>query len=461
VSLPALAVASWAIAAVLVASATRFHLGQADFWGWWWYASHLDLRVPASLYNGFYPIGYAALLRAIGPSSVRAAAFSSILMSILALASVGALTRRTCGPRWAAAAIVSLGVIPAFFLRGVIPGPESGVVGFFTFGAVSMLLGGNPWRAGISLGLSGLWRHHGALLALCFLGSGLLLDRRRQWWYASAATLATLGIQVLIHVVAGHAPWQTSQAFNMAKWIAGGVDWNAVSPVDYTLVDVIIRSPGAFLSRYAADVPWAFLALIPSLAAWRASGTHTRIVALALLVYLAMVVTGGSSNGYLPVLPLLVWQGCLAVAAVFSEWTIARRLASGVAAVIAAAWFAWAILSIRADVAGWIAVSRTYYRVEGVVFDVLRAPDPRRVYTDAQELYFPARFEHPLFPGGWGRVMLWGYDRIPNIVPETPTFFAGLDRACITHIISKDINGLLDRRWRPVATVPPYTIYAR
>ena len=83
-------VAAWALCALGVVWSTGFYVELNDFWGNLFAAEQLDLRQPASLHNGFYPIGYLLLLRVLALGDpVVGAGLANVALGVLLTVSPG------------------------------------------------------------------------------------------------------------------------------------------------------------------------------------------------------------------------------------------------------------------------------------------------------------------------------------------------------------------------------------
>ena len=77
--------AGWALCLLGVLWSTGFYVDLNDFWGNLFAAEQLDPREPASLHNGFYPIGYLLLLRGLALGDpVVGASLVNVLLAVLA-----------------------------------------------------------------------------------------------------------------------------------------------------------------------------------------------------------------------------------------------------------------------------------------------------------------------------------------------------------------------------------------
>ncbi|MFW6159260.1 MAG: hypothetical protein ACOC8E_07885 [Planctomycetota bacterium] len=161
--------------------ALDFHVGLNDFWMVRFYAEKMTLSEPASLYNGFFPIGYPLLLKLVPSGAVLPAAymFSAVCGALVVVAA--ALLLGGVFGRWGAAAGFLVATFhPLVFRYGNTAGPYVGTAAFTAL-AVYLLWKdafrteeGRPSQAnlvfaGLLLGLAALFRSH------CIVSSGAVL----------------------------------------------------------------------------------------------------------------------------------------------------------------------------------------------------------------------------------------------------------------------------------------------
>jgi hypothetical protein len=178
-------------------------------------------------------------------------------------------------------------------------------------------------------------------------------------------------------------------------------------------------NPGAFWEAYLGQVQsiWPLLG-VSALAAVVAPASLRRSAIFLLVVlacYLPVQALGGSSRGPLPAVPLVV-VGALLAASRLRQWPRGGPLTAAVA-VLSVAMAAWL----------WVPANRDFLRAQEATRAasasaeaLLRADGVRfagEVYTDSGEFYFVSTRRaragalHPLTPGGWLRVDLYGFDR--------------------------------------------------
>jgi hypothetical protein len=112
---------------LLIGAMNNFNVGLNDFWGLLYYADQLTLAEPMSLYNGFFPIGYALILKLLpeGWETVGAYSLSALFAGLLV-----AVSGRIAGAShgfWAMLGACTLVLMaPIVFQYANVPGPDIG-----------------------------------------------------------------------------------------------------------------------------------------------------------------------------------------------------------------------------------------------------------------------------------------------------------------------------------------------
>lgn len=247
---------------------TQFHVTLSDYWNVLYYGRHMTLSQPESLYNGFYPFGYAFLIGQMPLTYVLPLSYLlNALLSGLLVASVSTLVAYTDSIPATAIAFYSSIAAPFVFQNANTLGPDIGAAAFIAF-AVFLLC--HTWLsredkplsdtqlilAGVSLGLSFLWRTHAAVAIIAILAGYILIAGIRPFrpLILLAASLAGVaGIQIIVNLVSGHGPLETAQAFNLYKYFYG-VNWtNPVGPEvvkDFSLIRTVTNDPTAAFNLY-------------------------------------------------------------------------------------------------------------------------------------------------------------------------------------------------------------------
>lgn len=433
----------------VVAALLRFPVIENDFWGALYYGRHLTWADKASLYNGFFPIGYAFLLRLLPYGQVILWAFLvNLLFGAAFIAAVTCLVtafdRRAV---WAVSAFALAISYPTVFRYSLVIGADMGAASLATL-AVFFLwkdpLAGresdarlSPFLAGGLLGLSTLWRGHLVVFSLAVI-LGFWLFQKPSFayvWKLLAAFLVVASLQAILNLLSGHGPLETAQAFNIYKTFHN-VDWRN-PPSDeqvaqFSLLDLIARRPEWFFARYKLllspllplSLPSIFLLLVsknPILARF------AKFSIMSIVLYSLPVALGGSPRASLPLVGLFLPSALFMWMAFLERFrTFARFLAPA-----AALLFVVALLLFWPRNAAFFRETRKADEVPRRVERILlRAglQSPRQVFTDRYNLYFHIPPYEPRYNGGWGIYSLWGYEQ-EN--PELPmTTFEEFRAAC-------------------------------
>lgn len=431
-----------------------------DFWGLFFAADQLSLADPRTLHNGFFPIGYPLILRMLRSTAVLPTMFG---VSVTAAAGTLAVTflwlARHASPWLAVAAIAILGIEPTFFLHAITTGPDMLSTLLAATGALALLSGlarGSvvvSALGGLALGLAGLTRYHGFLMAFGAVVAGAIVwpTRWRQTLAAAAMIGMAGGVQVLANVAAGVGPFQTAQPFNVYK-LFNPVDWYHLQR-NYppSVIGVIRLSPERYLEAYRAQLLPSLFLLVPSAAgAVVATGRNRRIALYALVaagLYLPLQAVGGSPRGPLLAAPLAAVGVAVALDAILTRQWIASGAGRTLAVIGVLAAIAWASVwpaagQNRQAVAANASVQRLWADVEGT----LRADGvqhPARVFTDNFDVYFVSVRSRrswdyrPRTTGGWAQIDLYGYDKVhpPLNTATLDAFLADCRAYGVTHLV--------------------------
>jgi 4-amino-4-deoxy-L-arabinose transferase-like glycosyltransferase len=247
---------------------TQFHALSNDYWNILYYGRNMTLSQPESLYNGFYPFGYAFLIGQMPFTYVLPLSYVlNALLSGLFIASVSTLVAYTDSVPATALAFFMAVAEPFIFHTANTLSPDIGAAAFTAF-AVFILCRG--WfdkeksdlpdlsfvLVGLSLGLSFLWRTHAIVSIIAIIAGYTLLNgiRPLRPLLLLSGTLAlTAGLQVIVNLISGHGPLETGQAFNLYKFFYG-VDWTyPPTPADiegFSLFKTITEDPKNAFNLY-------------------------------------------------------------------------------------------------------------------------------------------------------------------------------------------------------------------
>ncbi len=456
---------SWGIfpGAFLVASGlfflfswrTAFHVTYNDFWGILFYARQLNWQEKASLYNGFYPIGYALLLRLLPYGLViQGITLINVTFGGLFSAAATGLVRRA-GSLWIALLVFAFSVsYPLGVEYASSVAPEIGCAAFTAL-AVFLLWddllapAGRPasiWKltlAGALLGLATLWRSHTLASSLAIVAAYLFLvsETPLKGKIGLLAGFLALGsVQVGVNLFSGHGPLETAQSFNLYK-LFNLVDWRRMpSPAEvasFSLWKTFLASPSSVLLVY---FPWFFQVLayaLPAVLGWISfpKSVYRRFwlfTALGITAYALIVAWGASRRA-----PLVISSLALVSAAFWCVEFLAfvRRKAP---AWLKLAHFGLVTLSLLA-LSGLTWVNLDYLNfsraqdenIRGLTEILLKAglKSPEEVFTDSFAVYFPGLPPYaPRAFGGWNEVYLWKYNQVYPLLPFDSA--AAFDQAC-------------------------------
>lgn len=428
--------------------AMQFHALSNDYWNILYYGRNMTLAQPESLYNGFYPFGYAFLIGQMPFTYVLPLSYLlNALLSGLFIASVSTLISYTDSiPATLVAFFASLAE-PFIFQNANTLSPDIGAAAFTAF-AVYLLC--HNWLAkekteltdvqlilaGVSLGLSFLWRTHAAVSIVAILAGYVLLTGIRPLrplvlLVVSLAGFA--GLQVVVNIASGHAPLETGQAFNLYKFFYS-VDWTyPPTPEDiegFSLWQTIAEDPARafnlykpFLLYFISHVWVALLAFLIS-----PKGRLARFSLFsAVFIILYAIPISLSDSPRSPVLLMSVYLPSVAILLAVLIDIVKNRFVS-------IHWVEWAVTAVFIAFCfqtfhGWVTYDIGLIRAaiaERKVLSVIEQTlisngmkSPTEVFADRYDFYTPNTMPYRARQiGNWSAGWVWGFDEefpaLPN-----------------------------------------------
>ncbi|MBV6393072.1 MAG: hypothetical protein KPEEDBHJ_02302 [Anaerolineales bacterium] len=451
---------------LLVGWLTEFHALSNDYWNILYYGRNMTLSRPESLYNGFYPFGYAFLIGQMPFTYVLP--LSHLLNALLAgllVASVSTLVSCADSIPATLTAFCATVAAPFVYQNAITLSPDIGAAAFTAF---AVLLLTKDWLApepqtsvcrpgklkfvvpiliGVSLGLSFLWRTHALVSILAILiGYFLLAGIRplRPRLILIGALAVTVGLQVAVNLVSGHGAFETGQAFNLYKFFHG-VDWtHPPTPADiqkFSLIQTIAEDPARAWGLYR---PFLYYFLSHAWAAVLSltlapKGRYARFSLFSLLfIVLYAVPISLSDSARSPVILMCVYLASVAILpAVLSETAkkflpSLPRLEWIVFLVFIAAGFLpfynWAAYDFGITRAA-IAERRNLTAVEQALLSN-GMTSPSEVFADRYDFYTPNTMPYRSRQiGNWSAGWVWGYaEEFPELPNDSWESFAAACR---------------------------------
>lgn len=415
-------------------SYTRWHVSFNDFWGILYYARHVNLSEPPSLFNGFYPIGYALLLKMMPVTSI--CMIAGVMNALLGAIAVGVVTSLV-SLHGKAAALVAWMIStfwPLLFEHSTMQGADIGGAAF-TGLALWLLL--RSWAgpqsgrimpyvlSGVLLGMASLWRSHFLLSsALVIVGWHLFFrgSSMRTWFGLASGFVITAAIQPAINLLSGHGVFETAQIFNVYKTIHGVDWWNPPITIEGSVWSLIAANPQRFFFSYWPEVigvmTWALApalcACVPALRQWRSFAMLSLFVTT---FYAIPVALGGSVRAIVVLLPFIL--PCIVLLGIH-VWTRLsntfrrERVRHAVAIMVMAlfvgsmgiAWLLQDYSMLRER-----RFNDDHYRAIRTCLVELGMKSTKEVFIDDSDLYCPEvpPYEYR-YNGGWGVYSLYGYN---------------------------------------------------
>ncbi|MBM3180927.1 MAG: hypothetical protein FJZ86_11300 [Chloroflexi bacterium] len=433
----------------------QFHAMSNDFWNILYYGRGMTLAEPESLYNGFFPFGYAFLVGQMPFTYVRPLAYLlNALLAGLFTASVSTLIASTRSIPATIIAFYCSIAAPFVFQNANTLSPDIGSAAFTAFAVFLLrrnlleenqneLSSLNSVLIGISLGLAFLWRTHAIVSAFAiFFGYFLLFGIRplRSRVLMLSAFLAVFALQVAVNLISGHGAIETAQAFNLYKYFHG-VNWtNPPTPAEiekFSLYEAIAKDRARFfdlylpLFKYFISHAWASgLAFLLS-----PKGRYSRYSLFSfvfILLYAIPISLGDSARS--PVILMGIYLPSVAVLLVvmtdqIKEYINPGRWVTGLVGTL----FVLAGFQIFYGWAGYdsglIRASRAESKVLVIIEQTLLShgmKSPSEVFADRYDFYTPNTMPYRSRQiGNWSEDWVWGFsDEFPPLPNDTWEVFA-------------------------------------
>jgi 4-amino-4-deoxy-L-arabinose transferase-like glycosyltransferase len=287
----------------------------------------------ATLYNGFFPAGYIALL-AFVPGEIALPVFGliSLLSGLFSLILTFLLARKFVGSNWALVAMFILSVNPLFAQYFVSPGPDM-VATALGMSAIYLAISAFDSKtshrstillysaAGIVTGAGALIRLHVLALVLVLVLSTLFVEKGRRVVSAIAylgSVLAVYSIQVVVNISSGLGPLASNTAYTVYE-DALPADWYMTEKVDpialgtssvTAILQLIAKYPVQIMASYLNGFQFFQVGLVLGLIALVLIRTQNQAKAMGVLVFSFAAIAFTSSlayseRGFTSVLPLI------------------------------------------------------------------------------------------------------------------------------------------------------------
>lgn len=434
---------------------TQFHALSNDYWNILYYGRNMTLAQPESLYNGFYPFGYAFVIGQMPFTYVLELSYLlNALLTGLLVASVSTLISYTRSIPATIVAFYSSIAAPFLFQNANTLSPDIGAAAFTAF-AVFLLC--KNWFApdsdeltdiqsilvGIALGLSFLWRTHAAVSMVAVTAGYILLTglrpiRPRLWMTGSLA--AVVGLQVIVNLISGHGPLETGQAFNLYKFFYG-VDWTyPPRPEDlasFSLFNVVAEDPihawNLYKPFFFYFVSHAWASLLAFVLLPKGRFARFSLFALIFIVLYAIPISL-SDSARSPVILMSIYLSSVAILlAVLTDLgkkhlRPSRWVEWGIAGVFVAlgfqTFYGWAAYDIGVVHAAY-AERKTLNLIEQVLLDN-GMTSPTQIFADRYDFYTPNTMPYRARQiGNWSAGWVWGFaDEFPAIPNDSWEAFA-------------------------------------
>ncbi len=423
-----------------------WYMQHNDVWGILYYAQKMTFEDLSSLYNKFYPIGYALLLKGAPLDKIELAChiINALFVTII-IFQISKIVSPALTGRWSVMlAAFSYFLLPIHFKYAVTPSPDAPAAAFVAIAAALMFKWdffdddkGRFWRAGATgmvFGGATLFRYHTQSIFVITLLFFLLTKRRRSGAIIAPMIggflIATLP-QSIITMLAGNLPFQSDFKVMVYRVIHGLNFLDHPSEIRLSLFEILTSDIGKTIIVWLKGMPGIAIYALPAILL-RTLTKETRYVryctfsAFVILLYAVPTALGGSERSPLaisvfcavPMGGLLLWFRQHYNGRIYS----ARRVA------IAAVMFLLMSLTLFIDVNRMRSLHLGFTLSSGIFNYISESAGDnslRESFTDDLFLYYPGHPPYmPRNPGGWAAYGLRGYDKeYPRIPLDSYAMF--------------------------------------
>lgn len=404
-----------------------------DVWGILYYAQRMTFEDLPSLYNKFYPIGYALLLKSVPFDKIELSChITNALFVTIVIFQISRILSPALSGRWAVVlAAFSYFLLPLHFKYAVTPSPDVPAAAFVALAAALMFKWdffdddkGRFWRAGATgmvLGGATLFRYHTQSIFAITLLFFLLTRRRKSGAIIGPMIcgflIATLP-QSIISMLAGHLPFQSDFKIMVYRVIYGLNFFDHPSEMRLSLFEILTSDLGKTVSVWLKGVPSIAIYALPAILL-RSLTKETRYVryctfsAFVIALYAVPTALGGSERSPLtisvfcavPLGGLFLWFRQHYEGRMFSAMPVAT---AGIAFLLSSLIVFVGVNRMRSLHLGLTLSTKVF----NYISESAGPNSLRESFTDDLFLYYPGH--PPYFPrnsGGWAIYGLRGYEK--------------------------------------------------
>lgn len=431
---------------LLLGWSISWYMQHNDVWGILYYAQKMTFEDFSSLYNKFYPIGYALLLKSAPFDKVELSChIMNALFVTIIISQISRILSPALNGRWAVIlAVFSYFLLPLNFKYAVTPSPDAPAAAFVAFAAALIFRWnffdddkGRFWQAGVTglaFGGAALFRYHTQSIFAITLLFFLLTKRRRSGAIIAPMLggflVATLP-QSIISILAGNLPFQSDFKIMVYRVIHGLNFLDHPSEMRLSLFQILTSDIGKTAIAWLKGMPGIAIYALPAilLHALTKDARYVRYCkfsAFVIVLYAVPTALGGSERS-----PLAISVFCAVPLGGLILWFRQHykgRMFSPVPMAITALAFLFMSLMLLIDVNRMRSL-HLGLKLSSEVFDYLSESAGvnvlRESFTDDQFLYYPGHPPyHPRTPGGWAVYGLWGYEKeFPRIPLDSYSIF--------------------------------------
>ncbi|MBN8221244.1 MAG: glycosyltransferase family 39 protein [Spirochaetes bacterium] len=423
-----------------------WYMQHNDVWGIAYYAQKMTFEDLPSLYNKFYPLGYALFLKSVPINQIELSCYilNALFVTLIVL-QISRILLPAVTKRWAVIlAALSYFLLPLHFKYAVTPSPDGPASAFIAIAATLIFKWnffdddkGRFWRAGVTglaFGGAALFRYHTQSVFAITLLFFLLTKRRRSVAIIAPMIggfmIATLP-QSIVSMLAGQMPFQSDFKIMVYRVIHGLNFLDHPTELNLSLFEILTRNPGKTVIIWLQGLPGILIYALPAILLRSVTkearyARFCKFSAFVILLYAVPLALGGSERSPLaisifcaaPLGGLLIWLRQLYKGRMFS----AKALAMSTAMVLLVSIVLFIDVNRMRSLQLGLKLSRN-------IFDFLSESagqnSLRESFTDDLFLYYPGHPPYtPRNPGGWAAYGLRGYEKeFPRIPLDSYSIF--------------------------------------
>jgi hypothetical protein len=443
-----------------------------DLWDNHYLGMAMNFSEIQSFYNGFFPIGYSLLLKALVGNGYPAIAafYVNVLLFLLMMITMSWLLKKQNLPGLFPYWLFMFIIFPRSFQYLITPGPDIAALALFTIGVALRLAlcdsdknapmeyrkgpAGNPSfipaiASGLAMGLGALVRYHVFVASIFFLFVlVVIMKRERKLILVSGAAFIAIYLpQVAVNVLSGHGPLETYHALNLYNLVYG-VNWyhmEKLLPLP-SAKSIVFGAPLLFIKHYAQGVASLGIFAIPPFVYGFLAKQENKKTGFAIgsfcMLYALFFGISASPRAVLLLIPVSM---LFFMKIIFdSSLGLRTKRYAVVITLLCACFFIWKDgqrISFCKNQVDRYRTMESFFIANGV-------KNGQEVFTSDHDQYFRTLFPYrPIFNGGWGRMATYHYTTFyPELnVQSLNDFYSNCLRQKVRYVVfTADASKLAD-----------------